>query len=79
MTTVTLHLSDSLVKQAKQAGIYNEKTLADKLQEFLTLQLKQKIELKPNQSTVYDFVMGLPQADYVEDGLQIQHRLRDEW
>ena len=79
MTTVTLHLSDSLVNQAKQAGIYNEKTLADKLQEFLTLQLKQKTEIKPNQSAVYDFVMNLPQADYAEDGLQIQQRLRDEW
>ncbi len=72
MTTITLQLPDSLVNQAKQAGIYNEKTLADKVHEFLAWQLNQNTANNRNQSSVYDFVMSLPKAEYVDDGLQIQ-------
>lgn len=76
MTAITLNLSDNLVYQAKQAGIYNEVLLTQTLNEFLKTQLSNK---QKSKSEVYDFIMSLPKANYADDGLTIQQKLRDEW
>lgn len=76
MTAITLNLSDHLVDEAKQAGVYNEMLLTQTLNEFLKTQLSNKQKPK---SEVYDFIMNLPKANYADDGLVIQQKLRDEW
>ncbi len=81
MTTITMQLSDEIVNQAKQAGVYDERTLVDKIHQFLQMQTKQA-NPKENligQSSMYDFIMELPPSDCKIDGLEVQKKLRNEW
>lgn len=42
MTALTLHLSDALVSQAKQQGVFNEQALNAVLCQYLSQQVHQK-------------------------------------
>lgn len=54
MATITMNLSDELVIKAKQAGVYDEKTLKDTLQQFLQSQI---LKAAPNnQQTLADYL-----------------------
>ncbi len=67
MTTITMQLSDDIVNQAKQAGVYDEGTLVDKIHQFLQMQTKKSRQTKSIPSNIERLAMPLEDLAMIDD------------